>query len=122
MAILLVEDDIDVAEAIAKALEDAGHVVDVVPDGAAALGYLAGRPAPAVILLDLMMPVMDGEEFRRRQQVAPFGSEIPVVVISARRDAVAVAVSIGAEDCLEKPMTLDDLLHAVEVFEPPASP
>src|SRR5262245_44287008 len=100
MSILLVEDDSDTADAIAESLREGGYVVDVVPDGAAALGYLAGRPPPALIVLDLALPVVDGPEFRRRQRDMPAVASVPVLAISARPDAARFAAGLGISACL----------------------
>jgi DNA-binding response OmpR family regulator len=115
MRILVVEDDADVADAIADVLAEEGFEVDIVPDGAAALGYLAGREPPSLILLDLVLPVIDGQEVRRRQKALARVRAVPVLVISARPDASKVANAMGADGCLEKPMDRDELVRAIRV-------
>jgi len=89
--LLLVEDDYELSEALATVLRDAGYEVDVAPHGALALTHLrAGGPRPAAILLDLMMPVMDGFEFLDRMQQNDGWAGIPVVVVTA--------MDLGAEE------------------------
>jgi CheY-like chemotaxis protein len=83
-------------------------------DGREALEWLRAAPvAPCLILLDLMMPRMDGAEFRREQLRDPALREIPVVVLSAGAAVVAVATSLQAAAHLKKPMPLDELLRTV---------
>src|SRR3954470_23175677 len=81
--VLVVDDDQDIREALCDLLADAGYRAASVANGKEALIYLKSGELPCVILLDLMMPVMDGWEFRRQQQGDPRLSKIPVVVITA---------------------------------------
>src|SRR5688572_27353229 len=82
--ILLVEDDNDVREAIAEGLEDAGYQVFAAENGQEALDYLGSAPQlPSLILLDLMMPTMDGWQFHEQLSHHPRCAHIPVVVLSA---------------------------------------
>src|SRR5262249_26330672 len=82
--ILLVEDDGDTRDGITPVLEGVGYKVESVTNGQEALDQLRTSTAPpCLILLDLMMPVMDGWQFRDEQQRDPFLSSIPVVVVSA---------------------------------------
>ena len=83
-AVLLVEDDIDVREAVADTLDEAGYRVSPARNGQEALDMLrSGAVQPRVILLDLMMPVMDGWQFREEQLRDPALASIPVVALSA---------------------------------------
>lgn len=108
--ILVIDDDPDVLGALELILEDQGFQVVTAVNGADALGKVRAG-APSVILLDLMMPVMDGAEFCRRLRAE--GSRIPVVVISADRALAAKAQSIGATAWLGKPFDLDELLQKI---------
>jgi CheY-like chemotaxis protein len=74
----------------------------------------AGKLLPCVILLDLMMPVMDGWEFRRRQSSDPEISKIPVIVITAAGGLRAA--SIAAEKILSKPLHLDQVLEVLNQY------
>lgn len=113
--ILLVEDDPALSESIAELLADAGYVVATAPHGAAALDYLHTNAAPHLILLDLMMPVLDGFAFRRAQLRNRTFARIPVIVLSAiwRNEQVC---SIGAADWFTKPADIDSLLEAIARF------
>ena len=114
MSILIVEDDEGVQEALANVLSEEGYEVEVARDGNEALQRLESGPAPSLILLDLMMPQMDGIEFRARQLANSRLANIPVIVVSARPDARSTAERLGAVDVLPKPMHFDALLHAVQ--------
>jgi CheY-like chemotaxis protein len=81
--ILIVEDDADLREMMAQLLTLEGFRAETVANGREALDYLQKGDYPDLILLDLMMPVMDGWEFRRRQRAHPEYAQVPVVVLSA---------------------------------------
>jgi CheY-like chemotaxis protein len=116
--VLVVEDDPDVREAISEALADSGFRAVTATDGRDALSYLRKRGAarPSLILLDLMMPVMDGFQFRTEQRSDPEVAEIPIVVISASGDITQAASSMAAAGVLRKPVRLPDLLAMVRRF------
>jgi len=84
--VLVVEDDRDVRESLVAVLEDAGYRVMSAADGRAALDLLRAGPRPAVILLDLMMPVMDGFEFRAEQVRDPSLADVPGGIRSSWAD------------------------------------
>ena len=113
-SIFIVEDDVDTREMLAKFLELEGFEVAVAVNGKQALEMLsAGTPA-SVILLDLMMPVMDGWEFRRRQKHTPELADIPVVAITAagqpKQDSIIV------DRLLPKPLDLEHVLQALHDY------
>src|SRR5947207_15447872 len=81
--ILIVEDDFDIREALTQILEDEGFQVRCASNGREALEVATSGPAPRLILLDLMMPVMNGWQFRAEQLKDPRLAEVPVLVISA---------------------------------------
>lgn len=113
--ILVVEDDIDISDAIVAALEDEGHSVLTAANGEEALELLgASAEVPRLILLDLMMPVMDGWQFRAAQRENPRLAGVPIVLLSADADVRDAAAQLGARGWLKKPVGLDALLHAVE--------
>ncbi len=115
--VLVVEDDTDIRDTIAEVLEDLQYRPALAADGEAALETLREMdPKPCVILLDVMMPVLDGLGFRERQQSDPELSGIPVVVLSAHADARTAAQQMQATGFLKKPVQLDDLLDTVEQF------
>ncbi|WP_225409227.1 response regulator [Stigmatella hybrida] len=111
--ILIVEDDFYIRDAIRELLEEEGHTVVCAENGAHGLAALETmRPSPDVILLDLMMPVKDGFQFRTEQRADARFAHIPVVVMSAdphldsRRDVLA------ARAYLRKPVDIVQLLAA----------
>ena len=79
--VLIVEDDVAVAESLADVLRDEGYDAFVAGDGRQALDWLERNAPPELILLDLWMPVLSGEEFRSEQLALPELASIPVVVI-----------------------------------------
>src|SRR6476619_7846857 len=81
--ILVVDDDSDIRDSLREVLEDEGYTVACVGNGREALEYLHRAPRPRVILRDLMMPVMDGWQFRREQKQDADIANIPLVVITA---------------------------------------
>ena len=110
--ILLVEDDPDTRTMMTMALEIAGVDVVTATNGVEAFN-LARAHRPLVILLDLMMPTMTGEEFRKAQLANPDIRDIPVVVVSARHDAPRIARRMKASECLTKPIDFDKLTSIV---------
>jgi CheY-like chemotaxis protein len=110
--ILVVEDDPEILGALSGLLEEEGYDVQSVADARDALEQLRRGPAPEVIILDLMMPGMDGWEFRTIQRADPTLAAIPVVAISA--DTSSKAAAIDATSFLRKPFRFADLLSTVE--------
>jgi DNA-binding response OmpR family regulator len=110
--LLLVEDDRDVREAIAEVLEQEGYGVMQARSGIEAIRWLNDAPVkPAAILLDLMMPVMDGWEFMARWQKNLAWSSIPIVVISAASNAEEHLEALRtAAAYMRKPIDIDELL------------
>jgi CheY-like chemotaxis protein len=114
-AVLLVEDDRDALDALAVILEDAGYEVLRAGDGAEALGQLGDRQGRVnLILLDLMMPVMNGWDFRRKQKAIPAVAGIPVVLMSAGARLTAATGELDAVGYVSKPVEVDDLLDTVK--------
>jgi CheY-like chemotaxis protein len=105
--VLVVDDDQDVREALVDALQDLGHQVMKAENGADALDRLAGAdPLPGLIILDLMMPVMDGFAFRAAQLADPRWAAIPVVVLSAQTGLADRQDELRAAALCRKPITL----------------
>jgi CheY-like chemotaxis protein len=112
--VLVVEDDDLIRESLVEYLADQGYEAVGAENGQDALDKLeANDPPPCLIVLDLMMPVMDGPTFREEQLRNPRLSDIPVVVISAYRDVKVEAKTMKASSCLSKPLKLADLLRVV---------
>jgi two-component system response regulator MprA len=111
--VLVVDDDDTIRGAVAEALELEGYAVATATNGAEALEQVrAGRPD--AVVLDLMMPVMDGWAFLdacRREELC---DGTPVLVMSAYRALPETASQLGARACIAKPFDLDVLLGAVE--------
>jgi CheY-like chemotaxis protein len=112
--ILIVEDDADLREMMAQLLLLEGYQTAAAANGREALEYLRLNGIPKLILLDLMMPVMDGWEFRREQQRDPAIASVPVVVLSALDHGRATDVS--ANEFLKKPLDFDRLLDLVRGY------
>jgi CheY-like chemotaxis protein len=113
--ILIVEDDFDIREALTQILEEEGYAVRGAANGREALDLVASEdPKPKLILLDLMMPVMNGWQFRAEQLKDPGLASVPVLVISADPQVQPKAASLGVAGLLKKPIALDDLLEAVK--------
>jgi two-component system chemotaxis response regulator CheY len=112
--VLVVDDDRDIRDVLTDALEAEGYRVVTTCDGQEALDWLrAGTARPCVILLDLMMPRMDGLQFRTEVLNEPRFAAIPVVVLSADPSVVATAKSLNFAGSLRKPVPLEALLAAV---------
>jgi two-component system, chemotaxis family, chemotaxis protein CheY len=117
-AILLVEDDPDIRDTIADVLEEEGYVVLSAKHGAEGLTALReAKQLPAIIILDLMMPVMDGIAFREEQRKNPEWTNIPVIVVSADRTSRDKAEAMGARAYLQKPFNIHHLLDLVREIE-----
>jgi len=110
--ILVVEDDGDVRAAIRMVLETEVYEVVESGDGADALAKLRGGARPSLILLDLMMPGMNGWEFMDEVRVYPDLRQVPIVVVSAYGSPDGVR-SVGAADYLRKPFEPTTLLDVV---------
>lgn len=114
--ILVIEDDPTIREVLVEVLGEHGYDAVGASNGREALDTLAASPdRPCVILLDLMMPIMDGRSFREEQLQSPELSTIPVIVISAHLDQ-AVTSDLNAAAYLRKPVRLADVLSSVKTY------
>ena len=119
--VLVVDDDHDLREAVVELLEQNGYEAVPVCDGREALDYLVeARSRPSVILLDLMMPVMDGLRFREEQLGRPEIADIPIVVMTAHGRSPAPL--LRASGFLRKPFDRASLLEALHHVEAEARP
>lgn len=109
-AILVVDDDDDIRQTLRDLLEDEGYRVLEAANGQEALQRLRDDARVCVVLLDLMMPVMDGWEFRQEQLSDPAISGVPVVIITASGRTNG---ALGSVDILKKPLRVETLLEAV---------
>lgn len=112
--ILIVDDDPDVREVLADVLADAGYDVVTAPHGEGALERLHEDGAPSLVILDLMMPGLTGDDVMAEMRKDVTFRDVPVVVLSAASDARLRARAMGARGCLQKPVDLDRLLRAVD--------
>ena len=110
--ILVVEDHADLREMLAVLLESEGYAVQTATNGAEALERLH-EAKPALILLDLMMPVMTGDEFRERQLADPRYRDVPVICMTAAHDGAARAERIHADEFFQKPLDFEELISVV---------
>jgi CheY-like chemotaxis protein len=110
--ILVVDDDPDSRTMLETMLTFAGYRVVSAENGLQALS-IAERQHPSVILLDLMMPVMDGFGFRAAQLARPAIAGIPVICVSGRHDAHQAARRLGTSACVMKPFALDEIVRHV---------
>lgn len=118
-SILVVDDDADIREALVDVLSDHGYRASAVSNGREALETLRRSSLlPNLILLDLMMPVMDGTQFRREQLQDPALRDVPVIVISAGNDLDQHAGTVGVADTMRKPIDLERLLATIARHAP----
>ena len=115
MSILIVDDDAGIRQLVTLFLEHKGYQAASVPNGLEALKHLE-YSQPELILLDLMMPVMNGAEFRQAQQQDAQLAAIPVVVMSAAENIEAQAPQLTADSYLPKPIDFDTLTALVERY------
>jgi CheY-like chemotaxis protein len=114
-SVLVVDDNEDIRMTIRDVLEDQGFTVACAGNGREALEMLiSGQSKPALILLDLTMPEMDGWTFRQEQQKVPRLAQIPVVLFSGHHDAARAAQSLNAAALMTKPLRLEGLVTLVE--------
>lgn len=116
MRILLVDDDAPSAEALREILEREGHAVRTVENGRDALAALRDADGFGVILLDIMMPVMNGYEFREEQLEDPKLASIPVIVLTADGQARQKAAQLKATHYFQKPLSPPELLRAIAEY------
>ncbi|MCA9601676.1 MAG: response regulator [Polyangiales bacterium] len=114
--ILLVDDDRDVRETLAEILEDEGFHTHQASSGRAALDWiLAADPKPALVVLDLMMPDMDGYQFVEERDRRPELRMVPVIVLTAH-DVTGSSPLPAAEAWFAKPLDMERFLEAVNGF------
>jgi len=114
--ILIVEDDADNASAIREVLEDEGYSVTRACDGADALKKLSSGPVPGLILLDYMMPEMDGSQLARALKSDKRFADVPMVMLTANGRAASRALTGTIAQCLSKPIELNLLLDTVRKY------
>jgi CheY-like chemotaxis protein len=114
-SVLVVEDDLDIRDAVVEILQDEGYDVSAAADGRQALDLLETlAPLPDIILLDLMMPVMNGFQFREEQLKKPALARVPVLIVTADAHAMAKAEALQAAGFIQKPLKIQPLLDTIE--------
>jgi CheY-like chemotaxis protein len=111
--VLLVEDDDDIRTDLAELLRIKGYEVETAANGAEALDRLRQPELPCLILLDLMMPVMDGWQFREAQLQDEMLAQVPVVVITGVAEDTA---ALQARKVMRKPVRIDDLVTTIRGY------
>jgi CheY-like chemotaxis protein len=111
--VLVVDDDVSIQGFLVDALADDGYAVRTATNGQDALAILR-EWRPDLILLDLMMPDMDGWQFRARQLALPEAAAIPVIVLSAMRDPTPKVQGLAPSRVFVKPFDLEDLLDTID--------
>jgi len=112
--VLIVEDEEAIRDSLCELLTEEGYEATGAANGAEALRLLRDGLRPCLILLDLMMPVMDGWELHRQLKADPRLAAVPVVVITAADPSPADA--IAAEEVLPKPLPIDRVLDVVDRY------
>jgi two-component system alkaline phosphatase synthesis response regulator PhoP len=115
--ILVVEDDQDIAQLVARYLDKAGFIADIVSSGRDALPAITARP-PEVLVLDLMLPQVDGLEICRRVRANPATAATPIIMLTARGEESdrIVGLELGADDYLAKPFSPNELVARVRAL------
>ena len=112
-SVLVVDDDADVRELLRVALQSDGYDVAGVNNGREALHHLRSHADTCIILLDLMLPVMDGTHFRTAQLHDRSLAWMPVILMSGAPDTERVAREMGVRRLVRKPLDLDEVKQAV---------
>ena len=110
--VLVVDDDPAIRGLVADALRDEGYLVDLAAHGREALEAMRAR-RPATVVLDLMMPVMDGFSFMQACHLEQLCDDVPIIVISAVADALQRVREVPVHACIAKPFDLDELIRTV---------
>ena len=114
--LLVVEDEADLRASVAEVLRLEGYEVQTAGNGKEALDVLASGEPPHLILLDLMMPEMDGWEFRRRQLDDVEIADIPVLLFTSAKELGKAERELEPVAILEKPVSIATLLDAIEEY------
>lgn len=107
-SVLIVDDEVDLRDSVREVLGDEGYRVFVASNGQEALALLRTIPRPSVIILDLFMPIMGGNEFYRALRAIPSLADIPVLISTSDPSTAPASLPI-----MRKPVTLDRLLSSV---------
>jgi CheY-like chemotaxis protein len=108
MTVLIVDDEADIRDTLKELFEDEGYEVSTAANGAEALRFLTGPTLPCVVVLDLIMPVLTGNEVLAKMQLDPRLAKVPVIVSTSDPSRAPSGVLI-----MKKPIDLDRLLGAI---------
>jgi len=114
--ILVIEDDVSIRELLVELLESEGYEVSSSVNGLEGLKRLQGGSLPHLILIDLMMPIMDGYSFRTEQLKNPLWAQIPTIVMSAEANAKEKMKNYNITAFLNKPVELETILSTVATY------
>jgi CheY-like chemotaxis protein len=112
--ILVVDDSSDIREIVCLALEQGGHQTAGASNGQEAMAWLRCQTTPSAILLDLMMPIMNGYQFLRAKAADPRLANVPVVLMTAVEGCSLLVLGYQIFECLPKPFTTVALIDAIE--------
>lgn len=113
--VLVVDDDIAIRQALEMVMTDQGLRCLGLPDGQRALDFLRSpEPLPDLIMLDVMMPIMNGWEFRRAQLMDPVLAAVPTILLTAATETAHYLAEFRIQEMLRKPVDLDTLFAAIE--------
>jgi DNA-binding response OmpR family regulator len=118
-SVLVIEDDESISALVEELLADEGYEVRCAHDAGGALDLIGQRP-PAVILFDLGLPDMGGEQFVTAYRSLP-NADAALIAVSGAHDLADVAAHIGADDFIAKPFDINDLLGTVKQAVPAKS-
>lgn len=113
--ILLVDDNLDILEAVQFLLEDAGHTVIPVENGDY-LDNLDPKNLPDLILLDMLLSGKDGGEIAKKLKSSSATKHIPIIMVSAHPSAKEAAKKSGADDFIAKPFDIEQLLEMIDKY------
>lgn len=118
--LMLIEDDFMLRAHLSELLAAEGYLVSCAADGAEALERLEREPTPAVIVVDIMMPKMNGVSFREAQLQSPALRDVPTIAVTAVRGMLDLD-ALGFDEVLQKPLDFDRLLEAIVRVSPATS-
>ncbi len=110
--IIVADDEPLVQQTISRLLESAGYTVVLAENGEELVRTALADP-PTLILVDIHMPIMDGPEAVRQLRADHRSVNVPIVMMSAHPEVVALALDAGADGFLYKPFTIDEILHSI---------
>ena len=114
--ILIVEDDEDLRDSLAELFEERGYAVVAAQNGQDALNRLVAGLVPCLILLDLMLPIVSGWEFRNQQLADPRFAQIPIIILSGIHNLRSEAQRLQAVAFVPKPLDFDRLFKAIDQY------